>query len=86
MTLYGDRLSTTKKHTFKVIEPTSKLSVDWGYDDFLSGAPQSFELTTLGFPISTVRLLKQALHVSLILFLLSFHLFLPRLESSIDIG
>lgn len=34
--------------------PVSKLPIDWGYNDFLSGIPNPFELVALGFLASIV--------------------------------
>lgn len=48
------------QHNAGVLCPSSsdlflKLYVDWGYDGFLSDAPKSFELATLGFPTLIAR-------------------------------
>lgn len=47
------------QHIVEMLSPfgfnlVSKLPIDWGYNDFLSGVPNPFELVALGFLASIV--------------------------------
>lgn len=66
--------------------PMSKLPIDWGYNDFLSGVPKPFELVALGFLALIFLSTEVGFHSSLILFLFSFHLFLPSLKLFVGIS
>lgn len=57
-----------------------------GYNDFLSGVPKPFELVALSFLASIFLSTEVGLHSSLILFLLSFHLFLLSLKLFVGIS
>lgn len=57
----------------------SKLPIDWGYNNFLSGIPNSFELVALGFLASIVLSTEVIVFITYSL-LAFFPSFLTKLE------